>query len=200
MHGGKSMRIKHLRVLLLLSALGMALATGNASADPVHRSNGSRFFNNGHGFNNGFNIHFSYNRNNRFNSRNSWNRNFRRNDIYGSRYNYRPYRHNGWSASLNYGTGYNTWYGTSLLAGIGAGYAYTPWRNQTTVVYTQPRVVYVNDSSRVTGRVIERVVDRPSAGPARSLLRDIHGDCYERAYDSRGVETRVQLPASACNF
>ncbi len=193
----------------LLPVLVMLLATGNAAADPMRYSNGSRFFNNNYRFNtnHSFNNH-SFNRTNRFNTRHGWKRNARRNDFYGARYRNRPYQSyrpygfndNRWSVSLNYGTGYTAWYGTPILAGIGTGYAYSPWRNQTTVVYSQPRVVYVNDTSGVVGHVSERVVDRSSVRPARSLLRDIHGDCYERTYDSRGVETRNRLPAAACNF
>ena len=71
--------------LLLLPALVMALATSSASADPIRHSNGSRFFNNNHGFNGiGYNQYRGYNRSNRFNTRYDRNRNFRRNDFYGS--------------------------------------------------------------------------------------------------------------------
>jgi hypothetical protein len=193
-------------MLLLLPALMMALTTSSTSADPIRHSNGYRFFNNSHGYNgNGSNRHV-YNYNSRFNRYSSFNisystnRNFQNNDIHGSRYSYRPYSNDGLSVRLNYGTGYNTWYGTTELPGIGAGYRYSPWRNQTTVVYTQPRVIYVNDSARLTSPVSESILNHTTARPARSLLRDINGDCFERTYDSRGVETQVQLPASACNF
>ena len=80
------------------------------------------------------------------------------------------------------GVGYitfNNWYG------------YTPYRSSTVIV-REPTVVYVNDSAPVSTRYTQP--------PARSLLRDINGNCFERTYDSRGVETRVRLPDSACRF
>ena len=158
----------------------------------------SRFFNSGYNsrynsfYNNGFNRNFSrnnFNTNNRFRYFNTGNR----------------YRHDNWSVSLNLGS---AWVGSSAYSGIGGlyygtsvlGNSYYPYRNRTTVIYSQPSVVYVNDSPRVTGRISEYADERMSATPARSLLRDIHGDCYERSYDERGLETRIRLPASACNF
>ncbi len=104
------MRTNTLSILLPVPV--MALATSSASADPIRHSNGSRFFNNSHGFNgSGYNHYRGYNSNNHFNTRYDQNRHFRRNDFFGTRYNYRPYRNDGWFVSLNYGAGYNAWCG-----------------------------------------------------------------------------------------
>lgn len=186
------------RIVLLLPVLAIALAADSAMADPHPRGYNSRFTVSSHGFRPDFRHNVS--RGNRFNTGYGWNRHYRNDFYYGSGYRYRPYRNDGWSVSLNLGS---AWAGTGAWYGL-TGYPYAPYRNRTSVIYAQPTVVYVNDSSRVAGRVSgrasERVVERSSPRPARSLLRDIHGDCWERTYDSRGVESRMQLPDSACNF
>lgn len=125
---------------------------------------------------------------------------------YSPRYStrYYPGSRDSWSVSLGLGSGYSSssfWYGTGFNTGVGYGLygnrwydytPYTPYRNRTVVV-KQPTVVYVNESPRVSTRVT-------TPRPERSLLRDIDGNCFERHYDDRGVETRVRLPASACQF
>lgn len=59
----------------------------------------------------------------------------------------------------------------------------------------QPVVIYQNTYiNRSTP-----IVSYPSTSGS-SLLRDVNGRCYERSTDYRGVETRIELPASACNF
>ena len=164
-------------------------------------------------FNNRFDQHYNrdvysnFNRNSRRNDfyNNRFGNSFRsRFDNFGSSYRYRPSRYDGWLVSLNLGSGYSSaWYGSGV--GIGSNYygaglggsPFIPYRNRTSVIVSQPTVVYVNDSSRVTGQVLQESVN---VRPARSLLRDIHGDCFERTYNRSGRETRIQLPASACNF
>jgi hypothetical protein len=57
-------------------------------------------------------------------------------------------------------------------------------------------VVVVTDSSRSSVPVHSLSTETYEY----SLLRDIHGNCFERSYDNQGREIRVQLPAAACNF
>jgi len=74
---------------------------------------------------------------------------------------------------------------------------YSPVNAHTRVIYNQPTVVYVNNNSGNPGHVITQSSERRNES---SPLRNINGLCFERSYDSRGLETRVQLPDSACNF
>ena len=211
-----------------LSVLAITLATGTipnaALADP-HRGNNPRFGNPSHAFDTNFSRHVS--RHGTPMARYTPRFDNRRHDFYNTRYRpagsrfrfpadrfsnrfYNDY--GGWSVSLSLGSAWydNRWnggfgglyYGNSYGGGL-PGRIYAPYRNttrNTTIVYRQPTVVIVNDSIHSAGHVSERVIRTGTPKPARSLLRDIHGDCWERNVDSRGVETRVQLPDSACNF
>jgi len=206
------------RIPVMVLAVLLVTSTSAAMAD-------SRFDNRGPRFNNSWNSSFNrdsrYSVNRHVDRNHAWNRSANRfsnrawnNRFYDNRYRFRNNRDN-WSVSQNLGTGYSSWYGrnfynNSFYTGLGGLYygtsvwnnRYGPRRNNTTVIYTQPKVVYVNDSSRASGHEYSSKVIRSSTSRAgqRSLLRDIHGDCYERSYDSQGRETRIQLPDSACNF
>ena len=66
----------------------------------------------------------------------------------------------------------------------------TPRYPAAPVVYPAPPV-----------RVIHRTSPPPPVAHApisRRLLRDLHGNCFERKTDKAGNELRVQLPASEC--
>jgi len=132
---------------------------------------------------------------NRHNSRKHYRPAYRRNFGYDN-FSRRARRwDNNWSVSLNLG---NTW-----APGYSLGHnTYRPFRVNrnriaTSVIYNSPTVVYMDnpDVSR------NRIVNRPSDQSGKSgLLRDIHGNCFERSYDGYGNETRIQLPNAACNF
>jgi hypothetical protein len=144
--------------------------TYNSSRNNSYRNNSSR--------NTSFWNSQIYN-NARFN--NNFNRNrFNTYNPYGNRY-----RNDNWSINLNLG---NSWNNFSSF--------YTPRHTQTRVIYTQPAVVVVNGSSRSTGAVTRTTAETYEY----SLLRDIHGNCFERSYDNQGREVRVQLPDAECNF
>lgn len=115
-----------------------------------------------------------------------------------ARTRYGSWRSNAWNSRYRYRGSYDSGFTTGFLYGSVLGSAAGAWyeprySNRTTVIYKEPTVVYVNEISRPTGRIQGTPV-------ARSLLRDIHGDCFERTTDVNGRETRVQLPASACDF
>jgi hypothetical protein len=65
--------------------------------------------------------------------------------------------------------------------------------------YGQNRTVVINntwiDSSPAT-----RVIRSAPVQAGRSLLRDRYGRCYERETDRYGNETRIELPATKCDF
>jgi hypothetical protein len=97
------------------------------------------------------------------------------------------------SVNLNIGRVVPDWrYRDYQRATSGLGVAYTtawsaPPRN--TVIVHQN--TYINNEPRVVSR---------STRSATSLLRDVNGRCYERSYDSRGNEVRIELSPSSCNF
>ena len=219
--------LSSLPVLAVLSVTVIfATASSTAMADQQHRNRNSVF---NSGFNSDFNSGFNNNtvsrhiQNKRYNtsvastfrSSSSWNRqnnrnsnrNAFRNNSYGTYFNQHQsnaYRHdNNWSVSLNFGGGYyganNLPYGPGLSSAASRFRArqYSPVNTHTRVIYNQPTVVYVNNNSGNPGHVITRSSERRNES---SLLRDINGFCFERSYDSRGLETRIQLPDSACNF
>lgn len=178
---------------LLVIPLFLASVSNIAMADQRdHRFNNR--FNNDHHYNERWGRRDFGRSNTRFNTRNG---------------NYRSGRHHdNWSVSLNLGSAwYGSGYGRSMYYSSGISpyygssfynsYRYSPFPSRTTVVYRQPRVVYVNNPAPVTTRVIRST---PVARPERSLLRDLDGNCFERNFDDLGNEIRTQLPASACNF
>ena len=67
------------------------------------------------------------------------------------------------------------------------------WRYDDRPVIVHQNNTYINAAPRT------RVVRRPGRN-STSLYRDIDGRCYEREIDSRGTETRTELPGSVCNF
>lgn len=107
------------------------------------------------------------------------------------------HHHDRVSVNLNIGNVIPDWrYRDYRRATSGVGIAYTTtWgappvygRGNTVIVHQN---TYVNNEPRVIHR---------STRSSTSLLRDVSGRCFERSYDSRGVETRIELPASNCNF
>jgi hypothetical protein len=107
--------------------------------------------------------------------------------------------HDNVSVSLSFGTvfggvGYNDWrYRDYRRATSGFGIPYTTawgYNNRPVIVHQN---TYVSTAPRA------RVVTRPGRN-STSLLRDINGRCFERYIDSRGNETRTELPASECDF
>ena len=103
------------------------------------------------------------------------------------------------SVSLNFNSVPDWRYRDYQRATSGLGIAYTTtwgapyntWnrRGGNTVIVHQN--TYVNNEPRVVHR---------STRNTSSLLRDVNGRCFERNVDSRGNETRIELPASNCNF
>jgi hypothetical protein len=202
-----------LLVTLALSTSSAALADndykrkGGHSGRDVSHHNGhdnswNRHDSDRRGYSRGYSHGYNRNHGNRFghfrnDSRHSWRRGHN--------------NHDNFSLSLNLGSGYygstygsSLWYGTGLYGRTGYGAYnssynnwYSPYRNTTTVVVKQPSVVYVNDSAPVSRRVIStHTIQKPGV----SLLRDIHGNCYERQVDGYGNETRIQLPDASCQF
>jgi hypothetical protein len=150
----------------------------------------------------------AFNTNSNSNSYRNTSRNIFRNNSYGSYSGNRrsqPYRYdNNWSVSLNLGSGYNgsnsLWYDTGFYSPVSRfrDRNYSPRSTHPRVIYNnQPTVIVLNENSQDSGHVITRSSVRKNES---SLLRDINGFCFERSYDSRGLETRVQLPDSACNY
>lgn len=110
-------------------------------------------------------------------------------------------RHDRVSVNLNIRTIPDWRYRDYYRATSGLGIAYTTtwgapyntWnpRGGNTVIIHQN--TYVDNSPRVVRRTT-------TTRGTTSLLRDVEGRCFERSVDGRGVETRIELPASNCNF
>ncbi|MDG2175186.1 MAG: hypothetical protein P8M72_03485 [Gammaproteobacteria bacterium] len=169
-------------------------------------NNNNRNFTSNNSNHNGRNTGFQ-NHNTRFGSYNSsrnnsfWNSQIYNNSRFNNNFNrsrfntyntYSPYRNqyrnDNWSISLNLGNSRNSF-----------SNSYAPLNTratQTRIIYNQPNVVVVTDGSRSTGSVYQTTAKTYEY----SLLRDIHGNCFERSYDNQGRENRVQLPDAACNF
>lgn len=178
-------------LLFAIAALGLLLGTLEAQADDrrgFDRGRGQdRNFNRDH---RGFNPP-GFNRN--WNNRNWNNRGYDRRDY--SRRNvsinlnindrwrpaWRPYTY----SSFGYSVGFGSW--GSGFSAWSAPVVVSPRVRQPTVVYQN---TYVNSAPASVS----------TYGTGTSLLRDINGRCFERSYDSQGVETRIELPPSACNF
>jgi hypothetical protein len=109
------------------------------------------------------------------------------------------------SVSLSFGTilggsGYNDWRYRDYrraTSGVGIGYT-TTWGAPSWGYNNRPVIVHQNNTY-VNAAPRTRVVTRPGRNSS-SLFRDIDGNCFERVIDSRGNETRTELPPSECNF
>lgn len=110
----------------------------------------------------------------------------------------RDHDHDRVSINLNIGNAAPDWrYRDYERATSGLGISYTTtwgapsWnrRGGDTVIVHQN--TYINNEPRVVHRTTRNTT---------SLLRDVSGRCYERSFDSRGNETRIELPSSNCNF
>jgi len=101
---------------------------------------------------------------------------------------YRPYNNwNTFGSSIGYSVGFGSW-----------GSGFSAWSTPAPVYrQRQPVVVYQNTYIDATPR--SSVTTTPLRS-GTSLLRDINGRCFERSFDNNGNETRVELPATACNF
>lgn len=174
-----------------------------------NRFNNQRFHNNWNGQHKSVRQDFRHNRFGNFRSnisnRNRFNHNHRRSS------NSRAFNDH-WSISLNVGTTYTNrahWTNSGFSAGVysrhsmpglfyntRAYYPGYPNRNRTRVIVNQPTVIYVNESP-VTRQVVR---SSTVSHPRHSLLKDIHGNCFERTIDSSGNETRVQVSAYDCDF
>ena len=156
--------------LRYLLIAALALASSLALAD--HRGN-NRGWGNGRGWN-----HPGYN-----SSRTTWSVNVNLGTgYYGGRSGYRT--------AYNYYPNVNGRIFNSSLGYISLdGLRYNNYYNPRPVIIQQN--TYVRQSAPVTVR---------SSRVNRSLFRDRYGRCYEREYDRYGNESRIELPASACNF
>lgn len=108
------------------------------------------------------------------------------------------------SVNLNFGNVYPDWrYRDYRRATSGLGIAYTTTWGAPVNVWRyndrRPVIVHQNTYINAAPSTTTRVVRRPGRN-STSLFRDINGRCYERQIDSRGSETRIELPASDCNF
>jgi hypothetical protein len=96
---------------------------------------------------------------------------------------------------VTYGVGY-TGYGGRYYLNSGLPTTFSMGWNQP---YQAPLVIqyntYIEQPSTNT-----RLNKRSTRNSGVSLLRDIHGRCFERVVDAHGNETRTQLDAAACNF
>ncbi|MDY6982279.1 MAG: hypothetical protein SV422_04255 [Pseudomonadota bacterium] len=102
------------------------------------------------------------------------------------------------SVSVNIGNVIPDWrYRDYRRATSGLGIAYTTAWGAPYNTYGRGNTVIVHQNTYVNNE--PRVIYR-STRSTTSLLRDVSGRCFERSYDSRGVETRIELPASNCNF
>ena len=109
------------------------------------------------------------------------------------------------SVNLNFGSAFPDWrYRDYRRATSGLGIVYSTtwgapanvWRYNDRRPVIVPQNTDINAAPRTT---TTRVVRRPGRN-STSLFRDLNGRCFEREIDSRGNETRTELPASDCDF
>jgi hypothetical protein len=86
------------------------------------------------------------------------------------------------SVNLNFGSVIPDWRYRDYQRATWSAPRSTVVVQQNTYINSQPRVVSGSTYS------------------TPSLLRDVNGRCYERSYDSRGNEVRIELSPSSCNF
>ncbi|HTR01391.1 MAG TPA: hypothetical protein VMH83_15440 [Candidatus Acidoferrum sp.] len=96
---------------------------------------------------------------------------------------------------------YRPYYGVGVGVGIGIGLGLSPYWGYPYYPYysSAPVVVERNTIVEQPSTGADVIVPYDNAPPARSLLRDLQGHCYERTY-ANGRETRVELDPSECNF
>jgi len=154
--------------------------------------------------------------NNYFRSNNFRSSNYRMNNYRTNNYpvNHRIMNRDSWSVNLNFGNApYRSGIGSNLQYN-NAWNHFTPYpviNTHTRIITSQPTVVYVKESSPYSVPVVSRSSvstttyrsasgSRNSGTAGRNLLKDLQGNCFERSYDSRGRENRVQLPDTACSW
>ncbi|HEY0961681.1 MAG TPA: hypothetical protein VGE69_04925 [Pseudomonadales bacterium] len=168
------------KLLACAAALLLVLGTQTAAADPHDRGDRGRshkwdHHDNGRGWAHGRRNHHGH---------------------YRDRDRDRDRGHDHVSVNLSFGNVIPDWRYRDYqraTSGFGIGYT-TTWgapryRSGNTVIVNQN--TYINNEPRVVHR---------STRNSTSLLRDVSGRCYERSYDSRGNEIRIELPSSNCNF
>jgi hypothetical protein len=168
------------KLLSFTAALLMLLGTQTALAD--HRDRWDRGdshydrHDNGRGWNNGWN-------NNRRDNR-GWNRRDHDNVSVSLSFGnvWSDYRYRDWNrATSGFGVAYTTAWGAP----------YDTWGYN-----SRPIIVHQNTYvSEPRTRVVTRT---PTS--RTSLFRDISGRCFEREIDRNDNESRVELPASECDF
>ena len=132
------------------------------------------------------------------------------NNGYNSRFNNRS---SNWSVNLNLNSGWPAYsrggFGSSYYTAYpyrfgsyttigGLGIVSTRNRNPVIVEHN----TYINNSRPVYAEPYREseVYTRRSPGAGTSLLKDLNGRCFERSHDALGNETRIELPATACDF
>ncbi len=103
------------------------------------------------------------------------------------------YRYRDWNrATSGLGIAYTTAWGAPYDSwGYDSYNSYNSYNNRRPVIVHQN--TYINEAPRT--RVVTRT---PSS--RTSLFRDRNGRCFEREFDSNGNESRIELPASECDF
>lgn len=162
-------------------------------------------------------------RSNYFRNNNYQTNNYFINNRFNNRFNNR--NRDSWSVSLNFGNNFNRSGFNTNVWNYNSWNHFTPYpvfnsyNTHTRIITSPPTVIYVNESTpysaSVPGNWINYQRDKQRAGntiystkvsssrlatAGRSLLKDLQGNCFERSYDSRGRESRVQLPETACNY
>ncbi|MCB1670496.1 MAG: hypothetical protein R3F41_11385 [Gammaproteobacteria bacterium] len=176
-------------LLIVAGIMSLVVLSPNASADGRHRG--------GYAGNSGFG-HFQADRHRGW----GYSRGYvprRHVSSYRAPY-YQPYWGGGsyWNFSVGsrYGRRHDHFDTGALLGGIvlgsviGQGIASSRYENRVES--------YAPPPSQVT--VIRRTPVTVATPPARRLLRDLSGRCYEIYRDGAGTESRVELDPSACNF
>lgn len=113
------------------------------------------------------------------------------------------------SISPRYGRPYAHYGAPQIYTGIGLGFGAGWYANQfygpyDRWDYSPARPLVIERNTIIEKRDRDVVEDEEGSGyeretPASSLLRDLQGRCYERTYE-RGVEHRVELDATECDF
>ncbi len=174
------------KLLVCTTTLFLVLGTGATLADDRHRGDRDTGYD-----------HRDERRDERYDNRRhdranvSYNVNFVNSVGFGNQRWRQDYHDRRWN-NFGAGIGYTT-FGVNSFDSWGSPYSNWGYNNR------QPVVVYQNtyiDNPTPRTTVITRSAPRSGT----SLLRDVHGRCFERETDRYGNETRTELPASACNF
>jgi len=122
-----------------------------------------------------------------------------------SRNRYHNRNNDNWSVNLNLNSGWSSYSNLNYRSGFQSWG--NPWASYTTIpglgiVSTRPAPVIIEHNTYITSNpvITGSAYQGSNRRSATSLLKDRYGRCFERRFDALGNETRIEVPATACNY